>query len=521
MSISLLFLRFCAYALSLCLLTCNTAEGKLATESDAIGMDFLIISTSTQEQQEYWEKQLNSLRGSLIKSNAYVMVIHEQWPGGAGSGFGTFYAYQQAQLKAKELYGIDLIDFQNQGHAVAIYHTSGQGKRMSPLTASEKNNKSAVKLPTGLPFADHSLSILEAVIWQSASLAPIRQGRVSVFWGDQIFLPKQDLKATSQYEIDIFAKSRPMPSGIQWQADGLDKYGFFTSDLQGASCYLEKATFGTIEQLIKNQKISGDNRVAISIGSFSLSSAMMSAFLEEFASELCEKNEMLNVEHSLWMPLTLDLATYTMFMESMGWSKERSHHQHKRLTAFKERFLVKHPEVKLFGITDIGEDGYWWDYGTIDNYFDSLQKLTKQGEEADAMRAFYQIPARILPLPSDRLQIDATSIVLKSSIESGQIRNSIVIGVTAKSVDFENSIAISSSFNAIEASNSLYYNVIEDQVLFAGPKSVRADLFLKESTQPIKISTQLGRDGKADWETRLEGNRFSYAELEKMNLAGD
>jgi len=304
---------------------------------------------------------------------------------------------------------------------------------------------------------------------------------------------------------------------MEWKTDGLEKYGFFASDLQGASQYLEKVTFGTIKQLIKDQKIAGDKRVAISIGSFSLSPAMMAAFLEEFAPELAKKNEMINVEHSLWMPLTLDLDNYSMLMEPMGWSKERIINQHNRITAFKDRFIVKHPEAKLLGISDIGKDSYWWDYGTIDNYFESLQKLTKQGEESDAMRKFYHIPARSASQPGEPLQIDAASIVLGSSIESGNIRNSIIINVTAKSVNFDNTIAISSSFNNIVLSNSLYYNVKEDQDLFALPKSVRADLFLKSTQDPIKISTQLGRDGKADWETRLEGNPYSYEELEKLN----
>lgn len=509
------YLRFFAF----CFLLMFGGKASCQSESDTMGMDVLIISTSTQEQQKHWETQLNELRGKLIKQDAYLIVIHEQWPGGAGNGFGTLYAYQEAIKKAKELYQLDLLDFQKQGHSVAIYHTSGQGKRMSPLTASEKNNKSAVKLPTGLPFyPENTISILEAVIWQSAALAPHRKGRLSVFWGDQIFLSNEPLEEETTFEIDIYAKGRPMPNQAQWEADGLEKYGFFAFSPQGNSCYLEKTSYATIQQLIEGKKIAKDRKVAISLGSFSLSANMVAALLEEFSSELEQKNEMMNVEHSLWMPLTLDLDLYVKAMTSMGWPKERALSQHERLSTFKEHFQQAYPQSKLLGVSDIGQDGYWWDYGTIDNYFDALHKLIKEGPEANAMRKFYQIPINRSSNCGNVVQIDATSVVLGSSIASGSIKNSIVIGVHAKSVNFDQSVALMSNFGDIHATNSLFYNVTEEEELISAPKSVRADLKIKKLDETIKISTRLGRDGKADWETRLEGNPYSYAELEKLNL---
>lgn len=516
-----LFLYIVAMTFSLPLLSTAAQETNETTEAVPDGMDFLIISTSTTEQQSYWESQLNNLRGSLIKPAAYVVVVHEQWPGGAGSGFGTFYAYQQAQIEAKKRFNLDLIDFQSQGNSIGMYHTSGQGKRMSPLTASEKNNKSAIKLPSNLPFAkDNTLSILEAVIWQSSSLAPVRKGKLSVFWGDQVFLPKSVSVEESQHEINIFSKGRPMPSRTEWQSDNLDKYGFFALDPNGMNCYLEKATFNTVEQLIADNKIAPDQKVSISLGSFCLSTEMIIAMIEEFTPELNAKNEMMNVEHSLWMPLTLDLATYCMFMESIGWTKERASEHHKRLSNFKERFFDKYPDKKssLLGVSDIGADGYWWDYGTIENYFQCIQKLTQRGDESNRMREFYSIPKQASTVLSSSLRIDATSVVLGSSIESGSITNSILIGVTAKSLNMDSSIAISSSFNVLKAQNSLYYNVIEEKELVAEPNAVRADLILKSILERLKIRTQLGRDGKNDWDVRLEGNPYSYAELEQLNL---
>lgn len=202
------------------------------------------ISTAARSSKPIGNKGLNQLRGRLIKQDAYLVVLQEEWPGGAGNGFGTLYAYNEARAAAKELYDIDLIDFQNQGKAVAIYHTAGQGKRLSPLTASERNNKSAVKLPSCLSFAkDSTISILEAVIWQSAPLAHRNSGCLSVFWGDQVFLSKEPLLDHPKHEIEIFARGQPMPNAEEWIAQGLNKYGFLLPHPQERPATSKKLPF--------------------------------------------------------------------------------------------------------------------------------------------------------------------------------------------------------------------------------------------------------------------------------------
>jgi len=255
----------------------------------------------------------------------------------------------------------------------------------------------------------------------------------------------------------------------------------------------------------------------MSIGSFSLSANMIAALIEEFSPELQAKKEMMNVEHSLWMPLTLDLETYCTTMESLAWPREISREQHKRISTFKEKFCSQHPQTLLFGISDIGEDGYWWDYGTISNYFHSLLKLTDRDEEAKAMRSFFAIQKNAPSAPNAPLQIDANSIILGSSIKAGNIANSILIGVTASNLNLEHSVAINSTFDTAVATTNLFYNVVEEEELYTRMYTVRADIFLKQIEDSIKIFTHLGRDGKVDWNTPVESNPYSYAELEALN----
>lgn len=495
-------------------------EARLDNTNDSrnFGMDVIIVSTSTKEQQRFWTKRLYSLKGELISDKAYLFVLLEEWPGGAGNGFGSLHAFQKAQKEAKKLYDLDLLEYQNQGHSIAIYHTAGQGKRLSPLTASEKNNKSAVKLPCGLPFSkdEHTIAILEAVIWQSIQIAPYRKGRLSVFWGDQVFLSKAPLKRDPEHEIDIYAISKLLPNRAEWSSEGLDKYGLFAASSNNECCYLEKASYNTVEELIKKRKIDPKNNIAISIGSFSITTAMTKALLEEFSKELDEKSEMMNVEHSLWMPLSLDLETYCDLMTTQGWPKHYSEAVHERMAKFKNKYSKQRKQQSLIGISDIGQDGYWWDYGTIKNYYNNIIKLTKNNEESAAMRSFFGLSKRQNVQKKPLLHIDDNSIVLGSSIKSGIIKNSVIINVQAEDVHFEDTISIGSILKDVTARESLLYNVEEGSNCYLVPSSVCANLFFK-SYDPIKITTKLERDGKSDWSSKVEGNPYSYEELEFLN----
>jgi hypothetical protein len=44
----------------------------------------------------------------------------------------------------------------------------------------------------------------------------------------------------------------------------------------------------------------------------------------------------MNVEHSLWMAMTLDLETYGRSMVQIGWSMESAEANYRRIASFKQ-----------------------------------------------------------------------------------------------------------------------------------------------------------------------------------------
>ncbi|KAI9905605.1 hypothetical protein PsorP6_014411 [Peronosclerospora sorghi] len=164
------------------------------------GYDVIVICTSTAHQTVYWQDRLMATRGSISPLRAKLIAVYEDWKGGAGNGLGTLYDYTEAVKVGTALYGINIPALFAAGSiSVALYDTAGKGTRLAPLPGSENNNKSGVKLPAMVKLKEKyvPMTILEAVVKQTGVYASSRRGRLSVFWGDQVFIPSANVK----YEV--------------------------------------------------------------------------------------------------------------------------------------------------------------------------------------------------------------------------------------------------------------------------------------------------------------------------------
>ena len=73
----------------------------------------------------------------------------------------------------------------------------------------------------------------------------------------------------------------------------------------GAACQVEKVDHATALQMTK--ALGSVKQVGTSLGSFSLTAALLSALLTEFSSELDKKKGQLDSDPHWWMPMTCDL----------------------------------------------------------------------------------------------------------------------------------------------------------------------------------------------------------------------
>ncbi len=451
------------------------------------GFDILIISTRNSSQEEFWHKKLRASKGEICRDDALIITVAENWPGGAGTGLGTLYAYQKAVEKGKFKYHRDIAHMLRTGASIALYHTAGYGKELFPLLASEENAIANLKIPS-----THG-SLLELVVKQTnEQFSTGREGRLSVFHCDQVFYPDRTFAYSPDSHLDLFCQTLPQ-------------------NRPGKSLVVMEPSGAKVFDTSEPVQLSTRFPIATNLSGFSLSWDMTQALMEEFKGELEDQNARMNANTDFWMPLTVDYETYL----SMNPYPEHQMHYH-RMAALKSRIVKQNPSRPFIKAMDIGRNGYWWDFRSVKSYYLTLLKLTRETQEGHHMKQLFGIKSPIDHNQASRVIVDRNSCLIDSEVHGGSIKNSVLIGVKAESLILENCVVIHSNLNSLETSNSLIYSVDDEHPLKLAQGTVRADITLKSSGKKYQMYSHLDRDGVSDWNTPLPQNPCSYSEIHQL-----
>jgi len=485
------------------------------------GYDVTIVCCSTAKQAQFWTQRLDQAKGSVVPADGLVIAVDEDWAGGgAGNGLGTLYAWQKACKAVQERTGRDIATELAEGQiSASLFHTAGKGTRMAPLPGGENNNKPGVKLPASVELNDNgtkvqaAVSILESVIRQVNAYAASRKGRLSVYWGDQVFIPSADPCYTPTHDADILCSLSDMPSKEVWVEKGLEKYGLIAVNDEGNAAQVEKVDYDTATALLKN--LGSVTRVGTSLGSFSLSATLLLALCGEYAAELAGKEAKFDTDPHWWMPLTLEKDGYMNLMETKGEEPAVSGTHWERMAAFKSGY--KSEAKGLFGAVDIGDNCYWWDYGLMKLYLQNVLLLTKaDGEEAEAARTFFGV------------SLADGSVVTESSYskDASNVSNSVLANVNVKgAVNANGAILVNCTAASITAGpGCILYNVCDESpegiVLKDG--DVRVGVFTEDpATAYFEMNSSITTDGGKTFKTQLEGNAYSFQDVYDMNKDAD
>ena len=455
------------------------------------GPDVIIVVSSTREEADFWDRRLHETKGLICGPDTRIFCVDEDWPGGAGNLLGTLYAFN----KASEKHGGGLAEELAAGRSIHMYHTAGKGTRLYPLPAVEYGSKPAVKLPRMLETEAGALpiTILEAVIFQTAVFARSRSGRISVWWGDQVFIPSVSIDIPPKFHAEIVTQ-------VLTISPDMESYGLILPGPGGAIESLrEKQSWEAILELVGEGGVAGK-----SIGSFSLSSALLEALLAEFDAELSERTGKLDSDPHLWQPATTKRSDYVRRGgEGAYWD---------RISAFKDGFLEGNREKGYLGYVDIGEGSLWWDFGSTGKLFANLIKLVScGGEEREAMRRFFAIDDPNSGSDAGSAVV-SDSVLLGSTIGSGSVRGSIIVDSDIGTADVAGSIITSSALSSFHGEGAMAYGCLEDSEMAASEGEVVCNIALPGSGL-VRMKTELRRDGKEDWDNILPGNEMSYATI--------
>lgn len=156
------------------------------------------------------------------------------------------------------------------------------------------------------------------------------------------------------------------------------QYGLIARSKNGSAAQVEKVDHATAVQLLAS--LGEIESVGASLGSFSISSQMLSSLLEEFSSEIASKTGKLDSDPHLWMPMTLEKSAYLHLMKQKGIQEEISSSHFDRIAKMMQKFNESFGSLPLglFGPVDVGQGVYWWDYGQLKLYLRNTLLVTER-----------------------------------------------------------------------------------------------------------------------------------------------
>lgn len=363
------------------------------------------------------------------------------------------------------------------------------------------------------------ITVLEAVVQQTGIYAPSRKGRLSVFWGDQVFLPSVEFKYTPTHHVDIMCTllGDSAPTAEEWAAQGLEKYGVIAV-LKGEdgstpeAAQVDKVDHATATKMLGQLGTIG--QVGPSLGSFSVSAAILAALVEEYSAELSEKTAKLDTDPHFWMPLTLSRDDYIYLMKQKGIDAAESEVHYDRMKAFNEKF--ERGSFGLFGAVNVGKDACWWDYGMLKLYSkNTLLILEDSNPESLLFRKFLSLEHGPVSAAGDLTMEHAYAF--SSKLASGTVKDSLVCHTSAKEITADGAIIVNCAAPKITAGKGcILYNLISEEPITAEDGQVMVAV-TEESGNSFVLKSRIDIDGGKAWSKVVEDNELSFEQVHKNN----
>ena len=364
--------------------------------------------------------------------------------------------------------------------------------------------------------------MLESVIKQTGIYASSRKGRLSVFWGDQVFLPSAPFVYEPSHHVDILCTllGETAPTAEEWKAQGLDKYGVIAC-LETAEGKVEAAQVEKVSHEVATKMLGALGgtlkQVGPSLGSFSMSAEMVKALSEEFKTELAGKEAKFDTDPHFWMPLTLSESDYISLMKGKDVPEDVSLKHHQRMTAMKASFDLG--EMGLFGAVDVGKEACWWDYGQLKLYSSNSLLLLENSPSADLLRQFLGLDTHTADCSLGAVKMDETSYAYNVQAKSGTVSKSVLASVRALEIQADGAIVVNCAAKKIVAGpGSILYNIMDDSEEGVVAKDGEVIVAVtNESGASMRLSSRMDIDGGKAWKIKLDMNEASFEEFHKKN----
>jgi hypothetical protein len=381
------------------------------------------------------------------------------------------------------------------------------------------------KLPFCNKIKDGSykpLRVLEAVVKQTGIYASSRMGRLSVYWGDQVFIPSAPFQYTPTHHVDIMCTllGDTAPSAEEWVAQGLHKYGVIAvikSDdgARSDAAQVEKVSHATATEMLS--KLGNIGQVGPSLGSFSVSAEILKALCDEYSAELTAKTGKFDTDPHFWMPITLSCEDYCTLMKQKGVDEAVSKAHHERMSAMKSKFDLA--SLGLFGAVDVGKSACWWDYGLLKLYSTNSLLVLEDTDDAKLLHKFLGVTEKHVESSLEGVEVDDISRTYATKAKKGYIKNSVLANVQASEIQADGAIIVNCVAKTIKAGKgAILYNLVDESE--AGISAADGEVIVAvtdESGDSVMLKSRMDIDGGDAWKQKLEMNEASFEDVHTKN----
>ncbi|KAL3903907.1 MAG: hypothetical protein SGILL_010267 [Bacillariaceae sp.] len=316
------------------------------------------------------------------------------------------------------------------------------------------------------------------------------------------------------------------PNAEEWKEQGLDKYGVIAvlkseGDKLPEAAQVEKVSHETATKMLEQLGTIG--QVGPSLGSFSVSAAILKGLCDEYSIELHDKQSKLDTDPHFWMPMTLPEDSYVYLMSQKGVDEATSKAHYARMKSFSGSFLKDHSDMGLFGAVDVGKDACWWDYGQLKLYSkNSLLLLEDENPESKLLRKFLNVTSN--PLNGEYASSNCMclhSYAFDCNVANGTAKDSLLSHVTAQELNVDGAILVNCVAPKITAGKGcILYNIMSDREVVAEPGQVMVAVS-EESGKIMEIKSRMDIDGGKVWKEVVEGNPMSFEQVRNNNMNAD
>jgi hypothetical protein len=450
----------------------HNLERNLSLVENSHGPGNVIVVCGTEVDRSYWHQRLTLTKSELFRRDGSTSItsVSESVP--KGNFLGTLAAWGAFRSN------VSTDGEQNPSSVTFMTMLFGQGTRLSPFTQALGNGKPRFLTPYKSPALGVYLTIGELAALYSGLLVHHLERRgfrgCLVKWGDEVIIPSVDWNSLDDDYSDVDAIR------FVWQATPTSELAkqkewlLFEEETNDMVAQIQRQPIEHLRPRIERLNRGRQNRVAVNLGSFAVSSDFLDIATRELHEDVGSAERAVDWDPAVWIALSCrDKEEWDREVEreaAIGQSDLRQVETRypdffDRVSRVRQVFERRKGRKLRIKALDFG-DPLWLDLGQHVALRANLEQLLEDSPRAGLLRRLFNVPIE---------RDENGNTMVNSTVATGaRVRNSLIIDsrIGPESVVERGVIVDSSCARAVMPEGGVVLFSCVESLEFSGPHCV-------------------------------------------------